>query len=748
MLKKATSTMAKIRTAAGRIRFPGASTGALLKRFWWIPAALIVLLGAGLAYALSIREDLFRQRLAALLASQQEKGLNIHIEKSGFAGLRTVFFEGISVVPENRDTLLKLDECFVQVKILPLLFGNVELHELSLRDGLLHLVRRDSLTNLDFFLHRSPETEPPPGADTSATETDPATAETDLGALVHRLARGSLRRIPRNLEVRNFLFRIDDDSLKAEVLAEHVHMVRGKLESTFVLNRGVATWHLSGRVAPSAERLELRVSAEDGQFELPYLYDKYQLKLSFTDITTSMESLRYEDGVLEIHGTWGINDLLLNHPKIAANDIFLESASLDATMRFGKNWISLDSSSTASMKDIRFHPYLKYTLRPQKIYELGVHSEEMDAQAFFNSFPEGLFETLQGMKVSGRLSYHLDFRLNDSIPDSLTFHSSLEQHDFEILEFGAVDFRKINGPFVHTPFNDGEALTSFRVGPSNPDFVPLNEISDYLKHAINTAEDGNFYQHRGFNEEAFRKSIALNYKTRDFERGGSTISMQLVKNVFLDRQKTVARKLEELLIVWLIEHERLVSKERMYEVYLNVIEWGPDIYGVGPASRFYFSKHPSQLSLAESIYLASIVPSPARFSWHWNGDGTIRSSRHWYYELIRDIMLRRGWINQDEARNYFYGLRLNGPARSWVVNNSIEGAGQTDSLDRLLQDMDWLLEGVPGIFGNPAKQAAPGDTLSTGEGPDAQLEGGEDTLSRREQRRLERQRRREVRKND
>src|SRR5690606_41139422 len=101
----------------------------------------------------------------------------------------------------------------------------------------------------------------------------------------------------------------------------------------------------------------------------------------------------------EIHGTWGINDLLLNHPKIAANDIFLESASLDATMRFGKNWISLDSSSTASMKDIRFHPYLKYTLRPQKIYELGVHSEEMDAQAFFDSFPAGLFETLQGIKV-------------------------------------------------------------------------------------------------------------------------------------------------------------------------------------------------------------------------------------------------------------------------------------------------------------------------------------------------------------
>src|SRR5690606_25216548 len=138
----------------------------------------------------------------------------------------------------------------------------------------------------------------------------------------------------------------------------------------------------------------------------------------------------------------------------------------------------------------------------------------------------------------------------------------------------------------------------------------------------------------------------LNYKTREFERGGSTISMQLVKNVFLDREKTVARKLEELMIVWLIEHERLVSKRRMFEVYLNVIEWGPDMYGIGKAARFYFSKPPSELSLAESIYLASIVPSPSKFASHWNGDGTIRSSRHWYYRLIRDIMLRRGMITE------------------------------------------------------------------------------------------------------
>ena len=89
--------------------------------------------------------------------------------------------------------------------------------------------------------------------------------------------------------------------------------------------------------------------------------------------------------------------------------------------------------------------------------------------------------------------------------------------------------------------------------------------------------------------------------------------MQLVKNVFLNRNKNFARKLEEALIVWLIENERLTSKERMYEVYLNIVEWGPLVYGIQEASAYYFNKRPSQLNTEESIFLASIIPKPKHF---------------------------------------------------------------------------------------------------------------------------------------
>lgn len=125
--------------------------------------------------------------------------------------------------------------------------------------------------------------------------------------------------------------------------------------------------------------------------------------------------------------------------------------------------------------------------------------------------------------------------------------------------------------------------------------------------------DGAFFYHRGFLPDALREALIYDLQVHCFAHGGSTITMQLVKNVFLTKKKNFARKLEEALIVWPIETEHLTSKERMYEVYLNIAEWAPIVYGIREASDFYFNKRPSQLTLEESIFLASIIPKPKYF---------------------------------------------------------------------------------------------------------------------------------------
>ena len=196
------------------------------------------------------------------------------------------------------------------------------------------------------------------------------------------------------------------------------------------------------------------------------------------------------------------------------------------------------------------------------------------------------------------------------------------------------------------------------IGPSNPNYTALENIAPDLRNAVMTAEDPSFYRNNGFVEEALRKSIATDFKEKKFKRGGSTISMQLVKNAFLNRHKTLTRKVEEILIVWMINNTGLMSKNRMLEVYFNIIEWGRNVYGIGEASHYYFDKSPSELSLGESIYLASIVPKPKSGLYAFLSDGSLRPGLHGYFNLIGKLMAKNGMTEPDTSAYGFYTVRV------------------------------------------------------------------------------------------
>jgi len=285
---------------------------------------------------------------------------------------------------------------------------------------------------------------------------------------------------------------------------------------------------------------------------------------------------------------------------------------------------------------------------------------------------------VRGTQGTGTLRYRLSANLDMGNVDSLRFDSSLRGRNFRLTRFGEEDLNKLNTPFLQTVYNDkGDSVRSFIVGPANPDFVAYNDVSPYLIHAITTAEDPRFFSHHGFMEKAFVKSAIQNIKEKRFARGGSTISMQLVKNVFLTRQKTVARKVEEALMVWLIENTGLASKQRMFEVYLNIIEWGPSkyrwpsgkrgVYGVKDAALFYYGKRPNELNLPESLYLASIIPKPKFARYSFDAYGDLRRSTRYFFRLISDIMLTRGLISANDRENLPYALRLTGPARQYMA---------------------------------------------------------------------------------
>ncbi len=170
--------------------------------------------------------------------------------------------------------------------------------------------------------------------------------------------------------------------------------------------------------------------------------------------------------------------------------------------------------------------------------------------------------------------------------------------------------------------------------------VPLSRISPYLIQAVLIAEDDKFFEHDGFDWISMRKALEANIAKKRVLRGGSTITQQLAKNLFLDPGQNIVRKLREAAIA--IELERELSKKRILELYLNLIEWGDGVYGAEAAARSWFSCPASALSLSQSIRLASILTNPHRFSALDTANARLNRKRR----IIAGRMLQRHWIDQ------------------------------------------------------------------------------------------------------
>jgi len=150
-----------------------------------------------------------------------------------------------------------------------------------------------------------------------------------------------------------------------------------------------------------------------------------------------------------------------------------------------------------------------------------------------------------------------------------------------------------------------------RGGAVIQNWVPLSHISPTLRRAVIVAEDDVFYDHRGVDFRAVRESFLRNLRTLRWARGFSTISMQVAKNLYLSQNKSLTRKILELMITQKVE--RTLPKNRILEIYLNIIEWGDHIYGAEAASRHYFKKSAAGLAPEEAAFLAAIIPSPRRW---------------------------------------------------------------------------------------------------------------------------------------
>ena len=175
-------------------------------------------------------------------------------------------------------------------------------------------------------------------------------------------------------------------------------------------------------------------------------------------------------------------------------------------------------------------------------------------------------------------------------------------------------------------------------------WLPLSSVPDYLITAVLIGEDDAFFRHEGYDLKQIKESFIRDWEKKGFVRGGSTITQQLAKNLYLYTSKTPLRKFKEFVIARRLEEE--LSKRRILEIYLNIIEWGDGIYGVEAASLSYFNKPARDLSVQEAVLLAAVIPNPHRMN-------PIRPSKRvqFRFDLILDRMFQYGHINEIQYKD-------------------------------------------------------------------------------------------------
>ncbi|TDE06691.1 transglycosylase domain-containing protein [Flavobacterium hiemivividum] len=587
---------------------------------------------------------------------EQQYNSNLTVKNAGFEGFSGISLTEISLTPKDADTLFRIQKMKTSINFWNLLLGDVQLGTLEIQNGRVQLVKKGNVKNFAAFLKK----------DNSESSSD---NKRDYATFAYRIISKVLNLVPTDMSVENLKFKLDDNGKKATIDIKKLTLSNKELETSIDVqtNTFAQRWEISGFADPRNKKADIRIFNKDtGPIKVPYFDERYGLKSSFDSIRLNVENIEKSSGKLHIDGFTSFTNFSVNHPKIANKDVVIKNARFDYHFLLGADFISIDSSSTAQFNQVKFRPYLSYSTETDTIYKLKVTIPKMKAQEFISSLPDGLFTNFQGMQAEGTFDYTLDFKFNQNQPDQLVFDSHLKKENLKITKYGQANLTKLNGEFVYRAIINNVLQRPILVGTSNPNYTPTEQISPYLRKSVLTTEDPSFFSHHGFINEAFKQSIIKNIKTKKFARGASTISMQLVKNAFLTREKTLSRKLEEILLVYILENNRIVSKERMLEVYFNIIEWGPNVYGIGEASRFYFQKSPSELTFNECLFLARIIPSPRKFMYQFNDQGKLRDFAAKQESFLTNIMIKRGLLTTDDTIYKSQPLLISGAAKSYL----------------------------------------------------------------------------------
>ncbi|HEU5179846.1 MAG TPA: biosynthetic peptidoglycan transglycosylase, partial [Candidatus Polarisedimenticolia bacterium] len=379
---------------------------------------------------------------------------------------------------------------------------------------------------------------------------------------------------------------------------------RSGLVVTGTSNPDERRWSMRADGLPVAQLFDLRRLGQPmldsgtitGSLELRALHDAFRFEAKLASRAARLPSLdedsakpsvlgRPTEIKVDVAGSWKPAEGALDVPRWSAQ---IEGAT---------------ASGSLALRDIKTDAAVDLALEIERVdFAKLLHTWGLEA-------PESLGVKSGGPTVElGSATLSATARGRTSQPASFVVTQKL---DFTPPEPIPSPVLKLRGDFVHQAVSESGAVRTIVVSPSSPDFIPLDAVPPLFLRALLIAEDAGFYGHPGIDLREVPSALITDWNRGGAARGASTITQQLAKNLFLSREKQLGRKVQELSVTLLLE--AALSKRRILEIYLNVIEWGPGLYGLRPAARVYFDREPADLTPAQMAFLISIIPGPLKY---------------------------------------------------------------------------------------------------------------------------------------
>lgn len=308
------------------------------------------------------------------------------------------------------------------------------------------------------------------------------------------------------------------------------------------------------------------------------------------------------------------------------------------------------------------------------IYELGARLLPVSLNALVGSLPYALTEALLDFRFTGSIEARAEAELNTGVPaESRVVVTVVPDADLGVVRWSDdAPVHRLDEPDFRWPIMRDDGV--FEIGPGAAGWTPMSSLAEHSWRAVVAAEDDAFWRHNGFDLRGIEGAIRANLEAGRLIRGGSTISQQVVKNLFLSHDRSVGRKLQEIVLTWLLERE--LTKEQILEYYLNLAGWGERVVGIGSAAETYFGHGAPWLTLRESVFLAAILPNPNRFGRQY-AEGMLEEARRVKMRNILVNLHRAGVVDdatfEESSRLVLQGLVSLSPLPSHFLDAAAAG---------------------------------------------------------------------------